>query len=437
MSSITRREALRTSGLVAAVGAIQAAGGVFTEGAKAAEGSPANRIRVGVMGVNGRGSYLAMTFSRQPDCEVAFVCDVDSRASTKCVAAINKEFSKTPETIVDVRKGLEDKTVDVLVVAAPNHWHAPATILGCVHGKHVYVEKPCSHNPAEGEMAVAAARKYQRVVQMGNQRRSWTGVIEAIGKLRDGIIGDLHFARTWYASKRGPIGKGNAVPVPEYLDYGLWQGPAPERPYVDNLVHYNWHWRWHWGNGELGNNGVHSLDVGRWALGVDYPTSVTSLGGRYRFDDDQETPDTHQVSFTFDGGKLLSWEGLSWSALGYEKTGSGVTVHGDKGSMAILDSGWTAYDPDNKEIAKGEVKYDDFGHHANFLSCIREGGDKRPNSDIEDGHKSTLLCHLGNIAYRTGSVLKTDPSNGHIVDNSAATAMWSREYRKGWEPKLS
>ena len=187
------------------------------------------------------------------------------------------------------------------LVAAPDHWHAPAAILACQAGKHVYVEKPCCHNPREGELAIAAARRHKRVVQVGTQRRSWPGVIEGIDKLRTGAIGRVLYSRGWYNNRRASIGHGKPAPVPAWLDYTLWQGPVPERPYRDNILPYFWHWYWHWGTGELGNNGVHALDMCRWGLGVDYPTHVSSGGGRYRYDDDGQTPDTHTVTYDFDG----------------------------------------------------------------------------------------------------------------------------------------
>jgi predicted dehydrogenase len=399
----------------------------------AAKTSAQDRLVVAVMGVNGRGSYLSTVFSANSGAVVAAVCDVDERALGKGVAAVEKATGKAPRTERDIRRLLDDQSIDVLVVAAPNHWHAPATILGCAAGKHVYVEKPCSHNPREGELAVEASRKHKRVVQMGSQRRSRASIIEAIGKLHSGEIGRVMFARTWYNNRRGSIGRGKQVEVPSWLDFNLWQGPAAERPYRDNLVHYNWHWFWNWGNGELGNNGVHVLDVARWGLNVNYPTRVVAAGGKYRHDDDQETPDSHQVTFDF-GDKTITWEGLSWSPYGPGGEMFGASFHGDKGTLLLLDSHYVIYDLQNKEVAKFPGRGGDAEHIANFLDCIRTN--QRPTADIEEAHKSTLLCHLGNIAYRTNSTLTCDPKNGHILGNEKATQLWSREYRNGWEPRV-
>jgi predicted dehydrogenase len=321
-----------------------------------------------------------------------------------------------------------------LVVAAPNHWHAPATILGCSAGKHVYVEKPCSHTPEEGEMAVAAARKNKRIVQMGTQRRSWSGIAEAITKLHEGAIGKVLYARTWYNNRRPSIGHGKQTAAPDWLDWRMWQGPAPDRPFKDNVVHYNWHWHWHWGNGELGNNGVHAIDVARWGLEVTYPIRVTAGGGKYRHQDDQETPDTMMVTYDFPEHKTITWEGLSWSPLGPHDDGFGISFHGTDGSLVIRGADYVIYDMKLEEVAKGSGKAGDREHFDDFLDAVRTG--RLPNADIEKAHQSTLLCHLGNIAYRTRSVLNTDPSNGHIQDNPAAMELWGREYEPGWEPKV-
>ncbi len=363
------------------------------------------RILVGVMGTGGRGTSLAGLFETLPGCQVAYVCDVDRNRMESAAAMVAKVRNNTPKTVSDFRKILDDKNVDVLVVATCNHWHAPAAILACSAGKHVYVEKPCSHNPREGEMLVEAARKNKRQVQMGNQRRSWPKVIEAIQKVRDGVIGRAWFAQSWYLNNRPTIGKGKAVPAPEKLNYELWQGPAPRRPFRDNIHPYNWHWFWHWGNGELGNNGIHMIDLCRWGLGVDYPIHVTSSGGRYRFQDDQETPDTHIVSFDFEGRKTITWEGLSCTQLPSGK-GADVIFVGDKGSLMIAGNGYTIHDPKGKEIDKEKGPSSDAMHAGNLLDAIRSG--KTLNSEIEEAHKSTLLCHLGNIAQRTGRALHCD-----------------------------
>jgi predicted dehydrogenase len=371
----------------------------------------------------------------QPNCEVGYICDVDERAINKVVTTVANKQQRKPQGVVDFRKILDDKTIDVLVCAAPNHWHAPATILGCSSGKHVYVEKPCSHNPREGELAVEASRKYKRVVQMGSQRRSYPGITEGIKKLHDGVIGRVLYARTWYNNQRKSIGHGKSAEIPSWLDWSLWQGPAPEKPYLDNIVHYNWHWRWHWGNGELGNNGIHALDVARWGLGVTYPIRVTSGGGKYRHDDDQETPDTHIVTFNFPGNKSIIWEGLSWSPYGPNVNGFGISFHGEEGTIVVDGTGHKQLDLKNKEVAAStNNRGGEADHIANFLDCIRTG--KRPSADIEEGHRSTLLCHLGNIAHRVNRVLTTSDKNGHIQNDSEAMALWTREYRPGWEPKV-
>jgi len=409
-----------------------AAASATVAASRAAAASAANNtVVLAIMGTNGRGSALARGFAGQENCRVAYICDVDQRAVGKGIGAAVAGGGKEPQGLKDFRKALDDKSVDALVCAAPNHWHGPATILGCSAGKHVYVEKPCCHNPGEGEMMIAAARKHDRVVTMGTQRRSAPLFREAIDKLREGVIGEVLYSNSWYNNRRGSIGRGKATDVPKWLDYSLWQGPAPERPFVDNLVHYNWHWRWHWGNGELGNNGVHSIDISRWGLGVDFPTRVTSGGGRLRYDDDQQTPDTNVVTFDFDG-RTITWHGMSWSPLGYDRTMFGISFHGEKGTLVLSGSGYTIYDMKNKKVATSSGGSGNNEHQMDFLEAIRQG--RRANADIEEAHKSTLLCHLGNIAYRTGRTLHTDPNNGHIQADTEAAAMWGREYRPGWEP---
>jgi len=411
--------------------ALGTAAGLALSGNSLAAANAANRtLVVGVMGLS-RGRALATSFAGRADTVVKYVCDVDQNRSTTAVEAVAKTGAKSPEAIQDFRRILDDPEVDALVCAAPNHWHAPATILACAAGKHVYVEKPCSHNPREGELMVEAARKHNRAVQMGTQRRSGPQVIDAITQLHEGLIGRVYCSRSWYASARGSLGHGKPASVPAHLDYELWQGPAPRTAYLDNRVHYNWHWFWHWGNGELGNNGVHGLDLCRWGLGVDYPVRVTSSGGRYCFDDDQQTPDTHTVCFEFPDRKAITWHGLSCN-----RHSSGfVKFYGDKGTLSIEgDGSYTIYDARDKVIREEKGGRGDIEHIDNFLAAIRNDEPLSLNAEIEEGHKSTLLCHLGNISQRSGRALTCSPTDGHITGDAAAMKHWSREYEPNWEP---
>lgn len=418
MPPLSRRTFLAASAAAVAAPRLSAAG---------------DKIVVGVMGTGGRGTALAKTFAAQPNVEIAYVCDVDEGRAGQAADAVANGSKSRPKVVGDFRRILDDKAVDAFVCAACNHWHAPAGILACLAGKHAYIEKPCSHNPREGELLVAAARKADRRVQMGNQRRSFPRVIEAIQALRDGAIGRVYFAQSWYTANRPSIGTGEAKDPPAGLDYELWQGPAVRKPFKSNYLHYNWHWFWNWGNGELGNNGVHSIDVCRWGLGADYPTHVTSAGGRYRYKDDQETPDTHVVSFDFPGGKTITWEGFSCNQVPGGRP-FGALFQGETGSMMVADGGYTVYDPKGKEVKKVSGREGDAAHIANFLAAVR--GAEKLNSEIEEGHKTTLLCHLGNIAHRTGRALRCDPATGRVESDPEAMKLWTREYARGWEPKV-
>jgi predicted dehydrogenase len=406
-----------------------------------------DRIVMGIMGTNGRGNKMAANFALQDNTEVLFICDVEDKALQKGINAVQQSVGKTPRSEKDIRKMLEVKEIDAVFLAPPDHWHVPATIMSLMAGKHVYVEKPLGHNPAEGEMAIKAARKYNRVVQMGSQRRSWDQLIQGMKALQSGAIGNVYMAKTWYTNNRGPIGIGKNVPVPSNLDFELWQGPAPRRQYKDNLIHYNWHWFWHWGTGEALNNGTHEVDLARWGLGLDYPSRVCSVGGRYRYKDDWETPDTQIITFEGGNGSSIVWEGRSCNGSLVEGADRGVIFYGDNGTMRTGDDGYSIYDLDDKLIkeVKPKVVVDgrdtvspsaalDFPHIHNFLTCIRNGG--VPNADVETGHKSTIWVQLGNIAQRVGRSLDIDQKNGHILGDPKAMKLWGREYEPGWEPKF-
>ncbi len=411
-------------------------------------GSPADKVVLAVMGANSRGAFLAKTFAKLPNVEVAYICDPDSKVLDKIIPEIEKLTGKRPQGIADIRKLLEKKDFDGLAIAAPDHWHTPAAIMALQAGKHVYVEKPCSHNPREGEMLVEASKKYKTHVQMGSQRRTFSNVKDMIAKLHGGAIGRVYFARGWYANNRKTIGKGTVVPVPSNLDFDLWQGPAPRRDYRSNLVHYNWHWFWHWGTGEALNNGTHELDVIRWGLGVDFPTQVSSGGGRFAFTDDWETPDTQTIMYNFPNNTAATWEGRSCNNYASEGSGRGVVFYGEKGTIVYPGANsYKLFDYDNKLVSetKDDTPFDpgnkvsptellDGLHLQNFAQAIR--GIETINAPITEGHKSTLLPQLGNIAYRVGRVLKCDPSNGHILGDKEAVNLWSREYEKGWGPKV-
>ncbi len=395
--------------------------------------SPNQKLRVAIMGCNNRGMAHIAAWLQVPNVEIAWVCDVDRRALEKGLAAVEARQGRRPRGEKDIRRVLEDRELDVLSIAAPNHWHAPAAILAVAAGKHVYVEKPGSHNPREAEWLVAAARKYDRKVQMGNQRRSWPWIIEAMQQLHSGAIGRVRFARAWYNAARGTIGRGRRVPVPEWLDFELWQGPAPERPYVDNLVHYQWHWRWHWGNGEIGNNGVHFLDLARWGLQVGAPRRVSCGGGRYRFDDDWETPDTCALTVDF-GDKGVVFESHSCHPFREAGGRTGVIFYGDNGTLVIADLVCRIYDREEKLLREIQGQPSDAPHFQNLADAIREGAPLR--AEIEEAQRATMLCHLANIAWRTGSTIELDAATGRPKNNPGAEALWQREYRPGWQPRV-
>ena len=408
-----------------------------------------DRVTAAVIGTNSRGLAHVDCLTSLPSVEVKYICDVDTRAIEKGIKETAKKQKNIPQGLGDFRKALADPSLDVVTIATPDHWHTtPMAIMAMAAGKHVYLEKPCSQNPYEGEILLEAVNKYKRVVQMGAQRRSSMHMLEIIPQIHSGLIGKTYFGKGWYANERTSIGHGKPAPVPEWLDYELWQGPAPRRDFIDNLVHYNWHWRWLYGTGEALNNGTHEIDVARWALDVTWPTRVSSNGGRYAFQDDWETPDTQTISWDFPEGKSMSWEGRSCNDFPLEGRSRGTLIYGTEGTALLDGSDYIIYDKKGKIIkqAKGAEVVDptntvsgsgmgmDTAHVSNFIETVR--GNQQLNCPISEGTISVTLLHLGNIAWRVGRELNCDPANGHILKDQDAMKLWRRKYQSGWEPKV-
>jgi len=440
MSDMHRREFIKKTSV--GLGVLATARGLST--LTRVRHSANEKVRVAVIGVNGRGVVHARNFATLENSEVAYICDVDTNVIQKAIDA-TKAQAKAPRAIQDFRRALDDKSVDAVAMATPDHWHAPMTLLALQAGKHVYLEKPSGHNPREDELLMDAARKYPLKIQLGTQRRSAPRFFEALQAINEGAIGKAYQALTWYANSRSPIGRGKIVPVPANLDYELWQGPAPRTPYRDNVIHYNWHWFHRWGTGEICNNGTHEMDVARWFLGVDYPTSVSSVGGRYHADDDWEFPDTQDATYEFEGGKTIVWHGQSCNGIPLFGRGRGTMFLGTAGNMIIDQDGYLISDLKNKVMKDvtaratdalntvGDDKLTEY-HMKNFLDAVRTG--VKLNAPIEDGAKTGLLCHLGTIAQQTGRKLRIDPKSGHILDDAEASKQWARTYAPGWAPTV-
>ncbi len=405
-----------------------------------------DRVNFVVAGLNGRGQAHVGAIANSENASTIALCDVDNRVFSKVQKNMETAGLSKTATYTDIRKALENKDIDAVSIAAPDHWHAPMAIMSMNAGKHVYLEKPCSHNPQEGEWLIESQKKTGKVLAIGNQQRSAPTSIKAMQDIRDGVIGEVYNGKAWYTNSRGSIGVGKEATVPEWLDWELWQGPAPRKKYKDNWVHYNWHWFKHWGTGEINNNGLHEMDICRWALGADIPNKVTSSGGRYHFKDDWEFYDTQIASFEFPDGKMLSWEGLSCNNLPKFGRGRGATIHGTKGSILLDRNIYITYDLKGKVIKEEkEEAYSattdlqgigalDVFHMQNFLDAIRKG--EKLYSNIEEAHKSTLMCHLGNMAQATGMTLKVDTKSGKVLNSPEAMKMWGREYESGWKPKV-
>jgi predicted dehydrogenase len=405
-----------------------------------------DRLNFAVIGLNGRGyAHLSALKANKGSARISHVCDVESNILKKFADASQQELGYAPVAEKDFRNILEQKEVDAITIAAPDHWHAPMAIAGLQAGKHVYLEKPCSHNPAEGALLIEAQEKYGKLVQMGTQQRSSPHTIEIVDKIHNGLIGRAYFAKAWYANTRKTIGIDKEAAVPATLDWALWQGPAPRRPYKDNVQPYNWHWFKIYGTGEALNNGTHEVDVCRWALGVDYPNSVTASGGRYQFKDDWQFYDTLVTNFEYDDASI-SWEGKSCSGMKYYNRDRGCTIVGTTGTVLVDRDGYEIYDL--KGIKTSERKTGDTSssndligrdsmtdaHFANFIAGIKTG--EKLRAPISTGNVAVTMLQLSNIAWEVKRELRLDPSNGHILNDPQAMGMWGREYENGWTPHL-
>jgi predicted dehydrogenase len=405
-----------------------------------------DRLNFAVIGLHSRGyAHLSSLKANKAQARISHVCDVDSVTMQKFAAATQKSMGTSPAIDKDFRNILALKEVDAITIATPDHWHAPMAIAGLQAGKHVYVEKPCSHNPAEGALLVQAQQKYKKLVQMGSQRRSSPLYIDIISQIHNGLIGRAYYAKAWYSNTRKSIGIGKAAPIPPNLDWDLWQGPAPRQPYKDNVQPYNWHWFKTWGTGEALNNGTHEVDVCRWALGVDLPKRVTASGGRYQFKDDWQFYDTLDTSFEYDD-KLISWENKSCSGMKSYGRDRGVVVVGTTGSVVIDTGGYEVFDLNGAKtsehmVGKAAASSDLTGaddmtdsHFANFIAAIRTG--ERLTQPVESGNVSVTMLQLSNIAWEVQRELKLDPATGHIQNDQEAMKFWGRDYEKGWAPHL-
>jgi predicted dehydrogenase len=394
---------------------------------RGAADKPNKKVVIGVLGARIRGPQLIKGFTAFDDVEVAYVCDPDLRLIPKALEALPEKHKRKPKAVQDMRDVFKDKDVDAVVVATPDHWHALATVWACQAGKHVYCEKPISHNVVEGRRMIEAARKYERVVQVGTQRRSSDALAKAAEYVREGKLGKIPFARAWIAGNRKTIGKKKDSEVPDKVDYDLWLGPAPKRPFNINHFHYEWHWFWDYGTGEIGNNGIHGLDMVRWLLDLDAPKRVFSGGGVLFFDDDRETPDTQTVTYEFDKCNVV-WEHRIWAKTGVRNESFGIELVGEKGTLFSDGRTWRV--ENGPEMAVKTSNNYDRAHIRNFLDCVADG--KKPNADVEVGHKSTRWCHLGNIAQRLGRAIKFNSKTESIEGDDEANKLLGRTYRKGF-----
>jgi predicted dehydrogenase len=412
--------------------------------ALAASASPNDTVRLGVVGLRGRGKSHMQAWTSLKNVDLVALCDIDESVLATASKFVAGKRGSAPKGYSDLRKMLEDKSIDAISIASPNHQHTLQTIWAMQAGKDVYVEKPCSHNMFEAKQIVAATRKYNKIVQQGSQSRSNEALIEAVKHIKDGLIGDVYHARALCYKWRNTIGKAPEEAVPAGVDYDLWLGPAPKRAFTKNRFHYNWHWHWDYGNGDLGNQCIHEIDIARWGLGVKYPTKVSAIGGKFMFDDDQETPNTLAVALEFGEGaakKMMTIEVRHWMTNHeadihlFDQSKKSNTVgnlfYGSKGYLAI--DGYTKYYTylgENAEPGPGRTA--DGDHFANFITAVRSRSRGELTAEIEEGAISTTLVHLANISYRLGRSVHFDADKWNCGTDKEANAMFHRDYRKGF-----
>ena len=395
-----------------------------------------DRLNFAVIGLRSRAyAHLSSLKANKDAARIAYVCDVDGNTMKKFADDTQRELGYSPA--VD--------QVDAITIATPDHWHAPMAILGLQAGKHIYLEKPCSHNPAEGALLVQAQQKYGKLVQMGTQQRSSAHTIEIVDKIHNGLIGRPYYAKAWYSNTRKSIGIGKEAPVPPQLDWDLWQGPAPRTPYRDNVQPYNWHWFRTWGTGETLNNGTHEVDVCRWALAVDYPKSISAVGGRYQFKDDWQFYDTLVTNFNY-ADKMISWECKCCQGMKFYDRDRGSAIMGTTGSVLVDRDGYEIFDLKGNKTGEFKVgtatsSADLTGrdsmtdaHFANFIAGIGKG--QKLNAPISVGNVAVTMLQISNIAWEVNRELQLDTGTGHIQNDAEAMKMWGREYEQGWEPHL-
>lgn len=405
-----------------------------------------DRLNFAVIGLHSRAyAHLSALKANKASARIAYVCDVDTNTMKKFASETEKEMGEAPKTDQDFRNILRDKEIDAITIATPDHWHAPMAIAGLEAGKHVYVEKPCSHNPAEGAMLVQAQKKYGKLVQMGTQQRSSPHTIEVVDRIHNGEIGRAYMAKAWYVNTRKSIGTGKEAPVPPQLNWDIWQGPAPRRPYTDNIQPYNWHWFKIYGTGETLNNGTHEIDVCRWALGVDLPERISAQGGRYHFKDDWQFYDTLVTNFEYPD-KMISWDCRCCNGMKVYDRDRGSVINGTNGSVLVDRDGYEIYDLKGKKISEkragSETSSNDLmgrdsmtdAHFANFIAGVKKG--EKLNAPVVVGNVAVTMLQLANVSWDVKRVLNLDTADGKVQHDAEAMKQWTRTYEKGWEPHL-